>query len=160
MIRDDNFNALLERALGPSIEADIAAERRLQSTVARMCQDSAQSTFDRLTGRTAPKPGNGPNTYRPLARATQRDIVALFVPDTSFRGGDWPSFQQAAQAAIDWLRSHRYTVEGGGVLCHGDSFSLDSEPLVYRDTKGQLWFNAAIDNQHDLLVAQVKARRV
>ena len=145
----------LTRLLGNSLQQEVESQQRMDATVARII-GSSQTVADSY--RTTPQPGHGPGTYQPRARATNKDTVALFVPDTAFKSGDWQDFQRAASEAIDWLRRNRYQVEDGQKLCWGPAFGLDPEPLSYRDTDGVSWYNAAIEDELTYQLARIHAR--
>lgn len=145
---------VVENYINNTLAEAAAAQERLDSTIARLTARSPDVT-DQY--KAAPQPGHGPGTYQPRARATNKDTVALFVPDTAFKSGDWQDFQRAASEAINWLRHNRYQVEQGGALCHGPAFDLDLEPLCYRDSSGVAWFNCGITEETDFLRARVSA---
>lgn len=145
---------VVERYLRDTLTQEAEAQRRLDDTITRLTSRSPD-VADQY--KTAPQPGHGPGTYQPRARATNKDTVALFVPDTSFKAGDWQDFQRARDQAISWLRSHKYAVEEGQKLCWGPAFDLDSSPLSYRDSDGTNWFNCSIDREQDFLRARVSA---
>lgn len=148
------ISELLDRVIGNFQQQEAEHQRQLDSTIARLTASSPAVT-DQY--KAAPQPGHGPGTYQPRARATNKDTVALFVPDTSFKAGDWQDFQRARDQAISWLRSHRYQVEDAQKLCWGPSFELDSSPLAYRDDTGRAWYNCSIDTEQDFLRARVSA---
>ena len=149
-IDKDLYNLLISNSLTQQAES----QRALDRTIARLTSRSPDVAD---SYRTAPQPGHGPGGYQPRARATNKDTVALFVPDTSFKAGDWQDFQRARDKAIDWLRSNRSSVENGGTLCWGPAFGLDAEPLSYQDTDGVSWYNCSIDTEQDFLRARVSA---
>lgn len=151
----DAYNDTLQRLIGNSLKREEEAERSMQATIDRIIGSGTQATIDRLTGRKAPQPGNGPGTYRPKARATGKDTVALFIPSTAFKSGDWRGFQRARDRAIDWLKGHRHQVEDGQALCWGPAFDLDPKPLSYRDSTGTLWFNCSISTEQAYYRARV-----
>lgn len=155
MIKDDNIIALLERITGATRHKEIDEQKRLDATIARIT-GSSQTVADSY--RTTPQPGHGPGTYQPRARASGKDLVSLFIPDTAFTAGDWQDFQRAASEAIDWLRRNRYQVEDGQKLCWGPAFGLDPEPLSYRDTDGVSWYNASIEDEATYQLARIHAR--
>lgn len=144
----------LNRIIGTAQERDAVSQRQFDQTVSRLTGHNPDM-IDRYTA--TPQPGHGPGTYQPRARATARDTVSLFVPQTAF-DGSWADFRRAAGEAINWLRSHRYQVEDGQKLCWGPAFDLDPAPLAYRDGIGTVWYNAAIDQEQDFLQARIKAR--
>ena len=148
------ISELLNRVIGNSQQQETEHQRELDRTIERLTASSPAVT-DQY--KATPQPGHGPGTYQPRARATARDTVALFVPQSAF-DGTWPGFQEAASAAISWLRSNRYQVEQGGALCHGPAFDLDPEPLSYRDTGGVSWYNAAIGVEPTYQLARIHAR--
>ncbi|MBM6886305.1 hypothetical protein [Pseudoflavonifractor phocaeensis] len=154
MVKDDNIIALLERITGATRHKEIDEQKRLDATIARIT-GSSQTVADSY--RTTPQPGHGPGRYTPQAKATNKDTVALFVPQSAF-DGTWQGFQQARDKAISWLRSHRYQVEGGQKLCWGPAFALDPEPISYRDTGGVSWYNAAIEDEPTYQLARIHAR--
>ena len=92
-----------------------------------------QDTISRLAG-------NAGGT-EPLATATARDQVLLFVPASAFNG-TWEGFERAKREAVSWLCGHRFKVIDGHLL--GNSFQLDPDPLTYRDATGGWWYNAGI----------------
>lgn len=143
---------VVENYINNTLAEAAAAQERLDSTIARLTARSPDVT-DQY--KAAPQPGHGPGTYQPRARATGKDTVALFVPDTSFKAGDWQDFQRARDQAISWLRSHKYAVEEGQKLCWGPAFELDSSPLSYRDSDGTNWFNCGITEETDFWQARV-----
>lgn len=155
MVKDDNIIALLERITGATRHKEIDEQKRLDATIARIT-GSSQTIADSY--RTAPQPGHGPGRYTPQVRATGRDVVSLFIPDSAFKPGDWQDFQRARDKAIDWLRSNRSSVENGGTLCWGPAFGLDAEPLSYQDTDGVSWYNASIDTEPDFQLARLHSR--
>lgn len=144
---------LVERYLRNTLTQEAEAQRRLDDTITRL---TSRSTDVADQYKTAPQPGHGPGRYTPQAKATNKDTVALFVPQSAF-DGTWQGFQQARDKAISWLRGHKYAVEGGQKLCWGPSFELDSSPLSYRDSDGTNWFNCSIDREQDFLRARVSA---
>ena len=148
------ITATLERITGDTRRKEIETEQRYRATVARLT-GRQEDVVSRYTA--TPKPGHGPGEYQPRARATARDTVSLFVPQTAF-DGSWADFRRAAGEAINWLRSHRYQVEDGQKLCWGPSFDLDPAPLAYRDGSGTMWFNCTITGEQDFLLALIKAR--
>lgn len=150
-IDKDLYNLLISNSLTQQAES----QRALDRTIARLTSRSPDVAD---SYRTAPQPGHGPGGYQPRARATNKDTVALFVPDTSFKAGDWQDFQRARDKAIDWLRSNRSSVENGGTLCWGPAFGLDAEPLSYQDTDGVSWYNASIDTEPDFQLARLHSR--
>lgn len=145
----------LTRLLGNSLQQEVESQQRMDATVARII-GSSQTVADSY--RTTPQPGHGPGTYQPRARASGKDLVSLFIPDTAFTAGDWQDFQRAASEAIDWLRRNRYQVEDGQKLCWGPAFGLDPEPLSYRDTDGVSWYNASIEDEATYQLARIHAR--
>ena len=144
----------LTRLLGNSLQQEVESQQRMDATVARIIGSSPAVT-DQY--KAAPQPGHGPGTYQPRARATGKDVVSLFIPETSFKSGDWQDFQQTRDKAISWLRGHKYAVEDGQKLCWGPAFELDSSPLSYRDSDGVNWFNCGITEETDFLRARVSA---
>lgn len=145
----------LTRLLGNSLQQEVESQQRMDATVARII-GSSQTVADSY--RTAPQPGHGPGMYQPRARATGKDVVSLFIPDSAFKSGDWQDFQRARDQAISWLRSHKYAVEQGQKLCWGPAFDLDPEPLSYRDTDGVSWYNASIEDEATYQLARIHAR--
>lgn len=154
MCQNNQFKSTVDRLLANSREREVQIEQRYQDTISRIT-GHPEDMVSRYTA--TPQPGHGPGKYQPQARATGKDLVALFVPQTAF-DGSWPSFQQAKDQAISWLRSHRYQVEDGQKLCWGPAFDLDPAPLAYRDGSGTVWYNASIDQERDFLQAKIKAR--
>lgn len=149
----DEYKSTIER-LCANNQAE--QERELQATIDRLCADRSggQATINWLTGGSR-APGYGPGTYTPQARATGRDMVSLFVPDTAF-DGTWVDFRRARDEAIAWLRANRYAVVDSQKLCWGPSFELDTEPLSY--WQGQtVWYNCAIGREQDYWRARVAA---
>ncbi|MBM6976427.1 hypothetical protein [Intestinimonas butyriciproducens] len=146
---------VVENYINNTLAEAAAAQERLDSTIAQLTARSPDVT-DQY--KAAPQPGHGPGTYQPRARATNKDTVALFVPDTSFKAGDWQDFQRARDQVISWLRSHRYQVEDAQKLCWGPAFGLDPEPISYRDTDGVSWYNAAIEDEPTYQLARIHAR--
>ena len=146
---------VVENYINNTLAEAAAAQERLDSTIAQLTARSPDVT-DQY--KAAPQPGHGPGTYQPRARATNKDTVALFVPDTSFKAGDWQDFQRARDQTISWLRSHRYQVEDAQKLCWGPAFGLDPEPISYRDTDGVSWYNAAIEDEPTYQLARIHAR--
>ncbi len=146
---------LVERYLRNTLTQEAEAQRRLDDTITRL---TSRSTDVADQYKAAPQPGHGPGRYTPQARATGRDMVSLFIPDTAFKGGDWKDFKRARDKAIDWLRSNRSSVENGGTLCWGPAFGLDPEPISYRDTDGVSWYNAAIEDEPTYQLARIHAR--
>ena len=147
------ISELLNRVIGNSQQQEAEHQRQLDNTIARL---TASSPDVADSYRTTPQPGHGPGRYTPQAKATNKDTVALFVPQSAF-DGTWQGFQQARDKAISWLRSNRSSVENGGTLCWGPAFALDPEPLSYRDTDGVNWYNCSIDTEQDFLRARVSA---
>lgn len=148
------ISELLNRVIGNSQQQEAEHQRQLDNTIARLTSRSPDVAD---SYRTTPQPGHGPGMYQPRARATGKDVVSLFIPDSAFKSGDWQDFQRARDKAIDWLRSNRSSVENGGTLCWGPAFELDSSPLSYRDSDGTNWFNCSIDREQDFLRARVTA---
>lgn len=149
-----HISEVMDNYINNTLKEEAEKQRQLDAFVRRMTSRSPDVT-DQY--KVAPQPGHGPGTYQPRARATNKDTVALFVPDTSFKAGDWQDFQRARDKAISWLRSHKYAVEEGQKLCWGPAFGLDPEPLSYRDTDGVSWYNCSIDTEQDYLRARVSA---
>ena len=145
---------VVERYLRNALTKEAEAQRRLDDTITRLTSRSPD-VADQY--KAAPQPGHGPGTYQPRARATGKDVVSLFIPETSFKSGDWQDFQQTRDKAISWLRGHKYAVEDGQKLCWGPAFELDSSPLSYRDSDGVNWFNCGITEETDFLRARVSA---
>ena len=142
----DEYKSTIER-LCANNQAE--QEQELQATIDRLTagMDTYTATIDRLTGGGRPTPGHGPGKYTPQARATGRDMVSLFVPDTAF-DGSWKDFRRARDEAIAWLRANRYAVVDSQKLFWGPSFELDPDPLSYR--QGQtVWYNCCIDQELD-----------
>lgn len=155
MRTNDQLKSTVDRILSNDRERSVQTEQRYQATISRLT-GHPEDMVSRYTA--APQPGHGPGTYQPRAKATGKDQVSLFIPDTAFSGGDWQGFQKARDKAIDWLRSNRYQVEDGQQLCWGPSFDLDPAPLAYRDGSGTTWINCAITGEQDFLLALIKAR--
>lgn len=149
------ISELLNRVIGNSQQQETEHQRELDRTIERLTASSPAVT-DQY--KATPQPGHGPGTYQPRARATGKDVVSLFIPDSAFKSGDWQDFQRAASEAIDWLRRNRYQVEDGQKLCWGPAFGLDPEPLSYRDTDGVSWYNAAIGDEPTYQLARIHAR--
>ena len=150
-IDKDLYNRLISNSLTQQAES----QRALDRTIARLTSRSPDVAD---SYRTAPQPGHGPGMYQPRARATGKDVVSLFIPDSAFKSGDWQDFQRARDQAISWLRSHKYAVEQGQKLCWGPAFGLDAEPLSYQDTDGVSWYNASIDTEPDFQLARLHSR--
>lgn len=148
------ISEVMDNYINNALKTEEDSQRRLDSTIARL---TSRSTDVADSYRTAPQPGHGPGGYQPRARATGKDVVSLFIPDSAFKSGDWQDFQRARDQAIDWLRSNRSSVENGGALCWGPAFELDSSPLSYRDSDGTNWFNCGITEETDFLRARVSA---
>lgn len=146
----------MNRYLNNALKSEEDSQRRLDSTIARLTSRSPD-VADQY--KATPQPGHGPGGYQPRARATGKDVVSLFIPDSAFKSGDWQDFQRARDQAISWLRSHKYAVEEGQKLCWGPAFDLDPEPLSYRDTDGVSWFNCGITEETDFLRARVGVSR-
>lgn len=145
---------LYDRLIGNSLTQQAESQRALECTIERLTASSPAVT-DQY--KAAPQPGHGPGRYTPQARASGKDLVSLFIPDTAFKSGDWQDFQRAASEAVDWLRHNRSSVENGGTLCWGPAFDLDPEPLSYRDSSGTVWFNCVITEEMDFWQARVTA---
>lgn len=145
----------LNRIIGNSQEREVESQRQFDRTVSRLTGHNPDM-IDRY--HTTPQPGNGPGTYQPKATATGKDLVSLYIPETAFRTGDWQDFQRARDAAINWLRSHRYEVVNGGALCWGTAFSLAEEPISYRDADGKGWFSCSLTTERDFRLACIKSR--
>lgn len=144
---------MYNRLIGNSLRQEVESQQRMDATIARIT-GSSQTIADYY--QTTPQPGHGPGRYTPQARATNKDTVALFVPQSAF-DGTWQDFQRARDQAISWLRSHKYAVVDSQKLCWGPAFALDSSPLAYRDDTGRAWFNCSIDGEQDFLRARVSA---
>ena len=147
---------LYDRLIGNSLMQQAESQRELDNTITRL---TSRSTDVADSYRTAHQPGHGPGKYQPRARASGKDLVSLFIPETSFKSGDWQDFRQARDKAISWLRGHKYAVEDGQKLCWGPSFELDSSPLSYRDSDGTNWFNCGITEETDFLRARIGVSR-
>lgn len=150
-----HISEVMDNYINNTLKEEAEKQRQLDSTIARLTNRSPDVAD---SYRTAPQPGHGPGTYQPRARATGKDVVSLFIPDSAFKSGDWQDFQRARDKAIDWLRSNRSSVENGGTLCWGPAFGLDPEPLSYRDSNGIVWFNASIEREQDFQLARIHAR--
>lgn len=148
------ISELLNRVIGNSQQQEAEHQRQLDNTIARL---TARSPDVADSYRTTPQPGHGPGRYTPQARATGRDMVSLFVPDTAF-DGTWVDFRRARDEAIAWLRANRYAVVDSQKLCWGPAFGLDAEPLSYQDTDGVSWYNASIDTEPDFQLARLHSR--
>lgn len=149
-----HISEVMDNYINNTLKEEAEKQRQLDAFVRRLTARSPDVT-DKY--KAAPQPGHGPGTYQPKARATGKDVVSLFIPDSAFKSGDWQDFQRARDKAIDWLRSNRSSVENGGTLCWGPAFGLDPEPLSYRDTDGVSWYNCSIDTEQDFLRARVSA---
>lgn len=149
-----HISEVMDDYINNTLKEEAEKQRQLDAFVRRMTSRSPD-VADQY--KAAPQPGHGPGTYQPRARATGKDVVSLFIPETSFKSGDWQDFQRARDQAISWLRSHKYAVEEGQKLCWGPAFELDSSPLSYRDSDGTNWFNCSIDTEQDYLRARVSA---
>lgn len=148
------FKSTVDRLLANSQEREVQIEQRYQDTISRIT-GHPEDMVSRYTA--TPQPGHGPGTYQPRAQATGRDMVSLFIPQTAF-DGTWKDFQRARDAAINWLRSHRYEVVNGGALCWGTAFSLAEEPISYRDADGKGWFSCSLTTERDFRLACVRCR--
>lgn len=146
-----HISEVMDNYINNTLKEEAEKQRQLDATIARIT-GSSQTVADSY--RTTPQPGHGPGTYQPRAKATNKDTVALFVPQSAF-DGTWQGFQQARDKAISWLRSNRSSVENGGTLCWGPAFELDSSPLSYRDSDGTNWFNCGITEETDFWQARV-----
>ena len=149
-----HISEVMDNYITNALKTEEDSQRRLDSTIERLTSRSPD-VADQY--KATPQPGHGPGTYQPRARATGKDVVSLFIPDSAFKSGDWQDFQRAASEAIDWLRRNRYQVEDGQKLCWGPAFGLDPEPLSYRDTDGVSWYNCSIGTEQDYLRARVSA---
>ena len=125
---------LVDRVLSDDQQREAEPFKAIADMINRNTNNGGyQDTVNRLAG-------NAGGT-EPLATATARDQVLLFVPASSF-DGTYPGFERAKKKSIDWLCSHRFRVVDGHLL--GNSFQLDPEPLTYRDATGGWWYNAGI----------------
>ena len=149
-----HISEVMDNYINNTLKEEAEKQRQLDAFVRRLTSRSPDVAD---SYRTAPQPGHGPGMYQPRARATGKDVVSLFIPDSAFKSGEWQDFQRARDKAIDWLRSNRSSVENGGTLCWGPAFALDPEPLSYRDTDGVSWYNCSIDTEQDYLRARVSA---
>ena len=137
----DRNNKIVQDTIDRVLAADQQREAETFKAIADMINRNTnnggyQDTVNRLAG-------NAGGT-EPLATATARDQVLLFVPASSFNG-TWAGYEQAKKEAVTWLCSHRFRVVDGHLL--GNSFRLDPEPLTYRDATGGWWYNAGIDSE-------------
>ncbi|OUO32044.1 hypothetical protein [Flavonifractor sp. An306] len=150
-----HISEVMDNYINNTLKEEAEKQRQLDAFVRRMTSRSPDVT-DQY--KVAPQPGHGSGTYQPRARATGKDVVSLFIPETSFKSGDWQDFQQTRDKAISWLRGHKYAVEDGQKLCWGPAFELDPEPLSYRDTDGVSWYNASIEDEATYQLARIHAR--
>ncbi|MBM6887695.1 hypothetical protein [Pseudoflavonifractor phocaeensis] len=148
------ISEVMDNYINNTLKEEAEKQRQLDAFVRRMTSRSPD-VADQY--KVAPQPGHGPGTYQPRARATGKDVVSLFIPDSAFKSGDWQDFQRARDKAISWLRSHKYAVEEGQKLCWGPAFELDSSPLSYRDSDGVNWFNCGITEETDFWQARISA---
>lgn len=134
MCEEKIVRELVDRVLADDQQREAETFKAIADMINRNTNNGGyQDTVNRLAG-------NAGGT-EPLATATARDQVLLFVPASAFNG-TWEGFERAKQEAVDWLCSHRFRVVDGHLL--GNSFQLDPEPLTYRDAAGGWWFNAGI----------------
>ena len=138
MCEEKIVRQLVDRVLSDDQQREAATMKAIADMINRNTDNTYQDTVNRLAG-------NAGGT-EPLATATARDQVLLFVPASSFNG-TWAGYEQAKKEAVTWLCSHRFRVVDGHLL--GNSFRLDPEPLTYRDAAGNWWYNAAVDNETD-----------
>lgn len=129
----------IDRVLADDQRQEIETMKAIADMINRNTNNGGyQDTVNRLAGNAG--------GVEPLATATARDQVLLFVPASGFNG-TWDGFERARQEAINWLCSHRFQVIDNHLL--GQAFQLDREPLTYRDAAGGWWFNAAISTETD-----------
>lgn len=126
----------IDRVLAADQQREVDTMRAISALIERNTDNGYRNTVTRLAGNAG--------GMEPLAAATTRDQVLLFVPASAFNG-TWDGFERARQEAIGWLCGNRFKVIDGHLL--GNSFQLDPEPLTYRDAAGNLWFNAAIGSE-------------
>lgn len=139
MCEEKIVRELVDRVLADDQQQEIETMKAIADMINRNTNNGGyQDTVNRLAGNAG--------GVEPLATATARDQVLLFVPASSF-DGTYPGFERAKKKSIDWLCSHRFRVVDGHLL--GQAFQLDPEPLTYRDATGGWWYNAAIDNEID-----------
>ena len=150
-----HISEVMDNYINNTLKEEAEKQRQLDAFVRRLTSRSPDVAD---SYRTAPQPGHGPGMYQPRARATGKDVVSLFIPDSAFKSGEWQDFQRARDKAIDWLRSNRSSVENGGTLCWGPAFGLDPEPLSYRDTDGVSWYNSSIEDEATYQLARIHAR--
>lgn len=139
MCEEKIVRELVDRVLADDQQREAETFKAIADMINRNTNNGGyQDTVNRLAG-------NAGGT-EPLATATARDQVLLFVPASAFNG-TWEGFERAKREAVSWLCGHRFKVIDGHLL--GNSFQLDPEPLTYRDAAGGLWFNAAISTETD-----------
>lgn len=128
----------IDRVLADDQQREVDTMRAISALIDRNTDNGYRNTVNRLAGNAG--------VTEPLATATARDQVLLFVPASGFNG-TWDGFEEARKAAINWLCGHRFKVIDGHLL--GQAFRLDPEPLTYRDAAGNWWYNAGIDAETD-----------
>lgn len=129
---------LVDRTLADDQRREAETFKAIADMIDRNTDSSYQGTVTRLAGNAG--------GVEPLATATARDQVLLFVPASAFNG-TWEGFERAKREAVSWLCSHRFRVVDNHLL--GQAFQLDPEPLTYRDAAGGWWYNAAISTETD-----------
>ena len=138
----DRNNKIVQDTIDRVLAADQQQEgdtmRAISALIERNTDNGYRNTVNRLAG-------NAGGT-EPLATATARDQVLLFVPASAF-DGTWEGFERAKREAVNWLFSHRFRVVDNHLL--GQAFRLDPEPLTYRDAAGGWWYNAGIGTETD-----------
>ncbi|WP_297202200.1 hypothetical protein [uncultured Flavonifractor sp.] len=139
MCEEKIVRELVDRVLADDQQREAETFKAIADMINRNTNNGGyQDTVNRLAGNAG--------GMEPLATATARDQVLLFVP-ASASNGTWEGFERAKQEAVTWLCSHRFRVVDGHLL--GQAFQLDPEPLTYRDAAGNWWYNAAVDNETD-----------
>lgn len=136
MCEEKIVRELVDRVLAADQQQEVDTMRAISALIERNTDNGYRNTVNRLAG-------NAGGT-EPLATATARDQVLLFVPASSFNG-TWEGFERAKREAINWLCSHRFRVVDNHLL--GQAFRLDPEPLTYRDAAGKWWYNAGIGSE-------------
>lgn len=139
MYGEDTVRQLVDRTLADDQQREVDTMRAISALIDRNTDNGYRNTVNRLAGNAG--------GMEPLATATTRDQVLLFIPASAFNG-TWEGYERAKKDAVSWLCSHRFRVVDGHLL--GQAFQLDPEPLTYRDAAGNWWYNAAVDNETDL----------
>lgn len=142
----DRNNKIVQDTIDRVLADDQKRETETFKAIADMIDRSIDSSYQGTVNRLAGNAGG----MEPLATATTRDTVLLFVPASSF-DGTYPGFERAKKKSIDWLCRHRFRVVDGHLL--GNSFRLDPEPLTFRDSTGGWWYNAGIGDEFEFYKA-------